>query len=444
MPTSEFQTALTERIEFAVFVAYEQWVRASNYVSANPYDVLARLLPALPESLTQAASSRGGWGAFDPVNGLPTDEARILISEMAAQVAKARIAALAADAPEADQLATVIVDAINRSVTAFVEDPESWRLALNPGERAPLAALGEGAAVTSGEGSDAEPHGQLPPAPEMVEAGGDHGAAASRLVQVAESAGRPEFQQRLAATDVWFGKDAGNKVVAEATLDLSSLMVDFDVAPRAGNSSLPEGELLKEFLERVGVVESPSTPELPALPTDKPPDVPDPQQQPIDPRYGLPSDVAAVIDKWFDLLSKAKFYRVQEDGSIYRLNEAEAQAIVDTLIDVLVRRAQLDLALPSLPESATPAHSAAAAPAQPPADAGSTPDTAAAAGLGSDTLQIPSAPPAADSGETELASTVLLPAADPVPDAVPASSPADVMPPVLPPLVQPATDPWTV
>jgi hypothetical protein len=435
MPTSEFETALTERIEFAVFVAYEQWVRASNYVSVNPYDVLARLLPALPESLTQAAASRGGWGAFDPVNGLPTDEARLLISEMAAQVAKARIAAMAADAPQADQLATVIVDAINRSVTAFVEDPESWRLALGPGERAPVAALGEGVGGPSGEGIDPPAHDVVPPAPEMVDAGGDYGASTSRLVQTVESIGRAEFFQLLGVGDLWFIRGAGSQSLTEAARAMLGVRVEFNPIDDAlGGGGVPSPEPGRDAGEAGGG----NSPDFPSLPVDPPVG----GNEPIDPRYGLPADVAAVIDQWFELLSKAKFYRVQEDGSIYRLNESEAQSIVETLIDVLVRRAQLDLALPVLPTHAEPTQAAASPPAQSPTDAAPAHDNPAAAGLGSDTLQLPPALPAASSSETEVAVIVPDPTSDPVPDVVAASNPADVMPVILPPIGPSTTDPW--
>jgi len=456
MPTSEFQTALTERIEFAVFVAYEGWVRASGYASANPYDVLARVLPGLPESLQSAVASHGGWAVFEPIGGIPTDAARQLIGEMASQVVSARIAALAPHAPDGNLLTQVVVDAIGRAVAVFIDDPESWRLALSPGERGQIAALGEhpiGQGHADSSAAEAPPPAQMQMTP--ADEGGDYGAPGTRVVQTlervlngSEASGRPDLSQFFNLSEVWWVKTSGTLPVSNSAINaLGSLLID------AGSSGL----LKSLFDDDAPVVRgSPGGNGL----ADGTPAIPDPPyaepggDRPHDSggvgsghgaTAGLPEALAAIIDRWIELLNKANFYRVDEDGSIYRLNQQEAAQVGDTLISVLVRRAQLDLALPTLPGEQPAGHDTASA-------SGMDTDTAAtsetttgmppadpSSGLGSDTLHYPPASPAPGSDPPPTLVVHETPP-DPVPDHVAGMLPPDMAPTVLPLINHPGQD----
>lgn len=472
MPTSEFQTALSERIEFAVFVAYEQWVRASGYAAPNPYDVLARLLPGLPESLGAAVSARGGWGAFEPIGGMPADAARQLINEMASQVVSARVAALAPHAPDGNLLAQVIVDAVGRSVSVFIDDPESWRLALNPGERGQVAALGEPRAGPAG-GDAGEGHADqaLPPAATPTDEGGDYGAPGARVVQTiervlpgGEASIRPDLSQFFSLSDLWLLKTSGTVPARDVAVGaISDLLID------TGSGNALQGLLSRELIQAASALGSSTalddlshgagtggTQATPVVPVSTPGGGSDTTagHSPgrTGPTAGLPEPVALIIDRWIELLNKASFYRVAEDGSIQRLSEHEAQQVVDTLVSVLVRRAQLDLSLPALPGTnptdhdhpATPATSSppAAMPDHPATDTAGTPGHDPASGLGSDTLHLPPpATPTSEPGDT-VSGPVLHASADPAPDGPPAGDVVDLPPTIIPPLDHATHDPW--
>lgn len=140
MPVGDFTAALTERVDYAVFVAYETWARETAYTAHNPYDVLARLLDGLPQALGAAMAERGGWVTLDPAGGTQNGDSRVLISEMAAQVMVARIQAEAADVPDIGLLTGLIVDAVSGAITLFIEQPGSFDLAR--AEEASNAPLG--------------------------------------------------------------------------------------------------------------------------------------------------------------------------------------------------------------------------------------------------------------------------------------------------------------
>lgn len=475
MPTSEFQTALTERIEFAVFVAYEGWVRASGYASANPYDVLARVLPGLPESLQAAAAAHGGWGAFEPIGDIPADAARQLIGELASQVVSARIAALAPHAPDANLLTQVVADAVGRAVTVFVEDPESWRLALNPGEHGQVAALGEhpGGQPDGQPGTDTAP-ADAPPLPfSPADEGGDYGAPGSRVVQTlervqhgAEASARPDLSQFFSLGDVWWVKTSGTLPSPNAMLAvLGTLMIN------AGSAGTLKSLLLDDIAAGPPGDRGPGDGGLavpdPLLP---PPPGHDANGGPADGHGGITdgSDPAGggweqfqhVIDRWIELLNKASFYRVDESGEVYHLNPQESAQVVETLVSVLVRRAELNLPLPPLPDEPRPtAHAAseAAAEATPAAIADTPPAAAAdpapvavveAAGqpdaallLGSGTLDLPPADATAAEDPTVLVMTHDQPA-DPVPEHDAGGDLPDPSLALLPPITHTGQDPW--
>jgi hypothetical protein len=218
MPTSEFETALTERIEFAVFVAYEQWVRASNYESHNPYDLLARMLPGLVEEIAAAAARRGGWGAFDPTAGGPGGA---LIHEVAAQAVAARLGSLAPEAPEPTLLAQVVTEAVGRAVSGFVDDPDSWRLSLNPGEPRQTSLA---------DRSTRDPAGidVLPVLPE--EDGGEAAAPIATAAPQTASTAAPAAMDE--AVEQWYVRlGSGGLVTAIAVDSASNIHIYVDLLP---------------------------------------------------------------------------------------------------------------------------------------------------------------------------------------------------------------------
>ena len=446
MPTSGFETALIERIEYAVFVAYEQWVRVSNYAAPNPYDVLARILPGLPEALSESASARGGWGMFDPVSGLPADASRQLIGEMAAQVVSARVAALAPHAPDANLLAQVMVDAISRSVTVFVDDPESWRLALTPNERGPTAALRD--PVPEHAASDAGPNGQDHSPGLPGDEGGESGGATHSVVRAAESPA--ETGNFLQLAEFWFIKSSSTLPGNDTTLSaLNGLLV-------SGSSSLALIEAGKELADEIEDLRDGTDDVGSPVQGDPLPIPPGVSQQHLDALDDLPQAIQAVIAKWIKLLNEASFWRVDADGGRHELSDAEAHEVVDTLIGVLIRRAELDLDLPTLPGNHAPSTDTPATPtptptpeapkaADPPAavatdrpdDPGLGDKPVGYSDLGSGTIEIPPAPP---EPEKPPADVVLTPApsaeaTEPAVDLVTVhdqlGSAATVLPPII-------------
>lgn len=360
MPASEFETALSERIEFAAFVAYEQWVRAVRYTSDNPYDVLARLLPGLNEALEGAIAAHGGWNALEPVSGLPAETGRQLIAAMAAQVVSAQIAAVAPHAPGAALLTQVISDAVSRAVTVFVDDPESWRLAMRPGEGAPMAAMAV-APEDGGPGEGITDSGTfLPAAPLPPDEGGAYG---ERMVHAVESAPRAKGGL-FGISELWFVKAAAAAlgVDVDAT-GLAGVMVHlgFDVQRVQALAGDVAGgsDRIGELIGRDGGI----GPAIPGL-AGRPPAAGGGQGWELKADYlarleHLPDQVAAEIQVWAGLLTKASFYHVGDDGAIVRLSASESAAVVDTLLGVLIGRAELSLSLPSLPAGHQPAPASA-------------------------------------------------------------------------------------
>ena len=361
MPTSEFESALSERIEFAVFVAYEQWVREAVYGSYNPYDVLGRLLPGLNDALGAAVAARGGWGALEPVSGVAADAGKHLISEMAAQVVTAQVAALAPHVPGATLLTQVITDAVGRAVSVFVDDPESWRLAMHVGDRAPVAALTDAIRGAVPAGPDDAGGDSLPAAPMPADEGGDYGAP--RVLHAIESTARVQ-SDLLAIRELWFlkadasGFDLDYATLASVLVKLSSGTSSIDLlATPTPNESASQGGAVtgSAGTAHTGTADQAAGDELSAYGGLK--------QSYIDRLDALPDKVSAVIHVWIELLNKASFYHVESDGSIDRLSGAEAAQVVDTLIMVLIGRAELHLSLPTLPPGydPTPATETAAA-----------------------------------------------------------------------------------
>lgn len=430
MPTSEFAAALSERIEFAVFIAYERWLRETAYTSDNPYDVLARLLPGLDDALGKAVAARGGWSALEPVAGLPADAARHLVNEMAAQVASAQVAALAPHVPGVTLLMQVLTDAVGRAVTVFVDDPDSWRLAMQPGERAPLATLSDATGAAGGDhhaGEDAP----LPAAPVLPDEGGDSGGA--RIVHAIENTARAP-EGLLAIRELWFAKagSAGPGVDAFSTL-LDAVLV------KLGTDAAADAPADVSEAPAVAAPAGADAP-LPASTAGHDAGAGLADQADASGQFGLkpsyaerldalPGSASAVIHAWIDLLARANFYNVGPDGTVHHLSADEAGQVVDTLIQVLIGRAEQELSLPALPEGYQPRAQAGAAGT--PAAAGSEVHPAAIADAallpgghdGADALSA-APPPGAGlgSGSLDFAALAGGTAPDHAPDPIPAAA----------------------
>lgn len=318
MPASEFESALTERVDYAVFVAYETWAREVGYNAHNPYDVLARLLDGLPQALSAAVAERGGWTALDPTGGASGAATRHLVSEMAAQVVSARIQAEAAHTPEIGLLTGLIVDAVSGAVTVFLQEPGTFDLA---GVDAPNGvSLGERSAPTAvAEAPALEPQSFIAtpqPAPDDLS-----GLPLQNFITATGSS-----SVRFDAWESWLNDF--NTLFGSST---QFQLVD------------PNGEVDFYLIQRD---------------TDPPPDLvaENPGAPGPSGPVGLPGPSAndaidQLVARWEAALADAAFYRV-ERGTVVRLSDAEAEDVIDALIARVVEQAlqSMDGTAPAAPE----------------------------------------------------------------------------------------------
>jgi hypothetical protein len=346
MPLNDFETALTERIEFAVFIAYEQWVRATGYDSDNPYDKLARLLPGLPEDLLELAARRGGWGVFDPVTGLPGDELRQLIAELAGAAVAARIAVIDSETPVPGALAQAMAQAVGQAVGGFVGDPESWRLAHGGpgGQPTAIAALAPMAVPEAPLPLDEGPAPRALPPPVVEEDAREQDVAEAEL----RSDGFSATAERAAdpAREADEGGPAQDLVIRAGSSSFQRIGGGDDVFANLlvlnNGTSMLLGDTLLQQIENYAF-NLPEVPDLPALQGSGGGTAPTPPVS--DPFGDLPPAVVQNIERWIALLNSADFYRVDDDtGQVVKLTADEAREVVDTLIDLLIDRAQLTVA----------------------------------------------------------------------------------------------------
>ncbi len=324
MPVGDFTAALTERVDYAVFVAYETWARETAYTAHNPYDVLARLLDGLPQALNTAMAERGGWVTLDPAGGVPNGEHRQLISEMAAQVMVARIQAEAADVPDIGLLTGLIVDAVSGAITLFIEQPGSFDLArAEEASNAPLGARIE------------------PQAGTIMEATPDHESEASELAALPEApqaAHAGPVEDPPATTEAWLTaflreSSPGSPLIVLGT---SGETLTF-----GQDGLLDELNMDDDWYRPETVVHNghspPARDEFPHQPG--PPDSADYQDMTQTEREAYLREVET---RWIEALDDADFFRV-ENGRTVRLSEAEADVIADMLVAAAVAAAERDL-----------------------------------------------------------------------------------------------------
>jgi hypothetical protein len=312
MPASEFESALSERVDYAVFVAYETWAREVGYSAHNPYDVLARLLDGLPQALSAAVADRGGWTALDPTGGASSAATRHLVNEMATHVVTARIQADAAHTPEIGLLAGLIVDAVSGAVTVFLQEPGSFDLA---GADQPTGvSLGDRSAPTAAaEVPAAEPQSFVAAAqPDQIDL---PGALHQYLTPTGSSS------VRFDAWDSWLN-------------DFSTIF---------GSSSQfqlvdPNGNVDFYLIER----DPDPAPDLVA----ENPGAPSPSGPGGFPGPSVNDAIEQLVARWEAALADAAFYRV-ERGTIVRLTDAEAESVIDALIARVVEQALHSMGTPS-------------------------------------------------------------------------------------------------
>lgn len=330
MPVGDFTAALTERVDYAVFVAYETWARETAYTAHNPYDVLARLLDGLPQALSTAMAERGGWVTLDPAGGVGNGESRQLISEMAAQVMVARIQAEAADVPDIGLLTGLIVDAVSGAITLFIEQPGSFDLArAEEASNAPLGSRSQpenpaavaGSDLTESEADPAE-LAALPDAPQTPGVGPAQHVPASTeawLTPLLEAflresnPGSPLIVLGTGGETMTLGQDG--------LLDLIDLDSDW---------ARPEHVVHNGGTQQPGV-DLPNDPLLPDLSEHNPLTQAE--------REAFLRQVEAM---WTEALDDARFFRV-EAGVFVELSEAEADLVADMLVAAAVAAAERDL-----------------------------------------------------------------------------------------------------
>lgn len=319
MPASEFESALSERVDYAVFVAYDTWAREVGYSSHNPYDVLARLLDGLPQAISAAIADRGGWTALDPTGGATSAAARHLVNEMATHVVTARIQAESAHTPDIGLLTGLIVDAVSGAVTVFLQEPGTFDLAgidapsgVSLGERSAPAAVAE-APATEPESFVATPQ----PDP------GDLGHLPMQNFVTATGSSSVRF-------DAW-----------------ESWLSDFSTIFGSSNQFQlidPSGEVGFYYIERADDLG-------PDLATGNPRG---PSSGGSGGSGGLPGpspsddqvEIDALVERWERALADATFYRV-EHGTVVRLSDAEAERVIDALIARVVEQAMENMATPT-------------------------------------------------------------------------------------------------
>jgi hypothetical protein len=362
MPASEFETALLERVEFSAYVAYEQWAQRVGYAAHNPYDVLARILPGLALSLSNAVAERGGWSAFEP-GALNPSASRILIAEMISQVVAARVSAAAPDAPDGPLLARVLVDAVGGAVSVFVDDPESWRLAQAPQERAAIVSLGERSLPFAPLDLPADPQPLAP----VLEAGEVATTEAGSVVAAIERLVAPDRALNLFEGEFLFARTGGSsnifRVNLGGTVITSDTSVAFDLIVESSGSTNPFEQIVQELLEfqiapAVEPVPAPAPGIDPAVETFEP----SPSWLP-EAFEDLPSEVVQRVTK---LLTEATYYYANRP--LQPLSAPEVAAILPAVFEAFLvwvaERAQLGT--PGTVISAP-------APAMPDATVGSTP-----------------------------------------------------------------------
>jgi hypothetical protein len=316
MPASEFESALTERVDYAVFVAYDTWAREVGYNAHNPYDVLARLLNGLPQALSAAVAERGGWTALDPTGGANSAATRHLVSEMAAQVVSARIQSEAAQVPDIGLLTGLIVDAVSGAVTVFLREPGTFELAgvdaptgISLGERSAPAAVAE-APVVEPESFVATPQ----PSPDDL-----GGLPAQNFITATGSS-----STRFDAWDSWlsdfntiFGSSSEFQLIdPNGGVDVYLIRRDTDPAPDL-------------------VAENPGGPASGGsggFPGPSP--------------SGNQVEIAQLVERWERALADATFYRVDR-GTVVRLTDAEAESVIDALIARVVEQAIYSMGTPT-------------------------------------------------------------------------------------------------
>jgi hypothetical protein len=327
MPVGDFTAALTERVHYAVFLAYETWARETAYTAHNPYDVLARLLNGLPQALSTAMAERGGWVTLAaPAGGTQNGDSRVLINEMAGQVMAARIQAEAADVPDIGLLTGLIVDAVSGAITLFIEQPGSFDLAR--AEEASNAPLGtrtmQQATAEATANSEAQPAelSALPEAPHAASiAPGPHVPATTKawLARLLEAflresnPGSPLIVLGTGGETMTLGQDG--------QLDLIDLDSDWhrpENVVNNGGTHQPGPDLPKDGL----------VPDLTGL-----------QNLTQVEREAFLRHVEAM---WTKALDDARFFHV-EAGVYVELAEAKADVMADMLVAAAVAAAERDL-----------------------------------------------------------------------------------------------------
>jgi hypothetical protein len=339
MPAGDFTAALTERVDYAVFVAYEAWAREVAYTAHNPYDVLARLLDGLPQALTTAMAERGGWVTLDPAGAPQAADTRQLISEMATQVMVARIQAEAADLPEIGLLTGLIVDAVSGAITLFIEQPGTFDLARAEASAAgPLGARSqpEPAAVANSEApmqlaelpppvEAPAPVAETPPASELqTDPFGSIEAWLNPFLQAFRSSVLPSNPLIVLGA----GGETG-MVGQDGTIDI-------DIDWRRPEE-LAGGDSTTELMPGIDLAD---------------PDLPDSSIQGAggsgsDGRVRLSSAerdafIARIEALWRDYLADADFFRA-EDGVVVKLTEAEEVPVVDMIVAAKVAEGLQDV-----------------------------------------------------------------------------------------------------
>lgn len=350
MQSSDFERALHERVEFAVFVAYEQWAQASGYDSHNPYDLLARLLPGLPQALSNAVEARGGWGMLDPVGGLPSTGAQVLIAQAVGAVVDRMVGTMADGVHGQAVLAEQVAHAVGRAVNGFVGDPESWRLATIASPPGSTAARGDVA-------TDAMPGPAAPTGPEATGAApaglSAAPAAAAAAAEAAASAGAWETGAPASAIneiETWLHSFLANPGSASGQVDSSvalhvasigSFQAVADAMTVSPGLPVTTPALGSFFYDVAGdAVDSPTAVEdtMASFRSADPSGAAPGSAQAL----LFPSSLELAISHWLHLLETATFFRGGA-GQMFTLSQAEAHEVVVQVIDTLVRNAELQM-----------------------------------------------------------------------------------------------------
>lgn len=340
MQNSDFERALHERVEFAVFVAYEQWVQAAGYDSFNPYDLLARLLPGLPDALSRAVEARGGWAMLDPVSGLPATGAQLLVAQVVSHVVDQLVGAAAQHVHGQAVLAEQLAHAVGRAVNGFVGDPESWRLAT-------IASPPGASAARADTATDAIPAPAGPAVPAPAPAGLSAAPAAAAAADAAGQSGSAASGAPASAIneiETWLHSflaspgGAGGIVDASVGLRVASIGSFQAVADSmAVSPAVPAPALSGLFYDIAGDG------------LDTPIAVGDSIGDPLagDPGghgdlFHFPSSLELAITHWIHLGRTATFFRA-EAGGMVALSRQEAFEIVGRIVDTLVQNAELQM-----------------------------------------------------------------------------------------------------